>query len=124
MLTNSRFFLDDAKALGQTGSAGQFFLFTHAIELSLKSFLHLHGTPFDDLKSYSHGLFDAWTAARSKGLSSPDEPTTSVLKQLDAANHRAALRYEFSFEISSIEKTRSIAEQILKAACEGQLRSA
>jgi hypothetical protein len=121
MLANASFFLRDARALGQIGSAGQFFLYTHAIELSLKSFLHLHGEALKDLRTrFSHSLFKAAEAGRSRGLVLAREPTDQVLKHLDRSLKGAALRYDFDFELPSLQLVDGTADRTVKAAAKGQ----
>lgn len=123
MLANARAFFDDAQSLGARGSNGQFFLYAHAIELGLKSFLHLHGVPLDELrKRYSHDLFEAVKAARRSGLVLPSEPTDDVVQRLDKGLERAALRYEVNFELPSLQLVDFVADQVIHAAASGQMQ--
>lgn len=113
---NAGLFLRDAVSLGENATAGQFILFMHAIELALKSFLHLNGQSLKDLRlDFGHDLELMLAEAHKKGLLVPEADAEAVVSRLNKYTERAAIRYDFSFTMPLVADVRRVTQSILKA---------
>jgi hypothetical protein len=114
MHVNATLFVRDGEALGDRATAGQFFLFVHGIELALKSFLHEKGVGLSELRHVGHRLSALLNECNMKGMVPSVADTSSILRRLDSALERAKLRYEFSFDLPSLDDVRRVATGVLR----------
>jgi hypothetical protein len=113
---NAGLFLRDAVSLRENATAGQFILFMHAIELALKSFLHLKGQSLKDLRlNFGHDLEALLAEADKAGLLVPEADAEAVVSRLNKYTERAAIRYDYSFTMPLVGVVRRVAEAINKA---------
>ena len=85
--------LEKAKARVTATHSGDviWFLYIHAVELYLKSFLRAHGVTGTELRrQYSHRVGDLANAAKAKGLQFDDEDDTVIglITELDLTTFR------------------------------------
>ena len=89
-------FLRDALALGESGTPGQFVLFSHAIALALKSFLHNKGESLKALRlQFGHDLVGLLRKAREYGLPIADLNAETVLRHLNEHGEQVVKRCNF-----------------------------
>jgi len=113
---NAGLFLCDAVSLRENATAGQFILFMHAIELALKSFLHLKGRSLKNLQlSFRRDLDALLAEAHRAGLEIAEADADAVVSRLNKYTERAAIRYDFSFTMPLVADVRRVTESILKA---------
>jgi hypothetical protein len=113
---NAGLFLRDAVSLRENATAGQFVLFMHAIELALKSFLHLKGQSLKALQlNFRHDLDALLAEARKAGLEVAEADADAVVSRLNKYTERAAIRYDFSFTMPLVADVRRVTQSILKA---------
>jgi hypothetical protein len=116
MHVNAGLFLRDAVSLRENATAGQFILFMHAIELALKSFLHLKGQSLKTLQlNFRHDLDALLAEARKAGLEVAEADADAVVSRLNKYTERAAIRYDFSFTMPLVADVRRVTQSILKA---------
>jgi hypothetical protein len=116
LVTNAKLFYDDATLLKERGTAGQFVMYIHAIELSLKSFLTIEGLTKAELLKIGHDLSMLYSCAVDKGFQALSEDQKVVLDELNEGNKKAAIRYEFDFAMPSLQNTHALTDLILKTA--------
>jgi len=63
-----------------------YYLYGHAIELALKSFLLYQGYDEKDIRKIGHDLKDAWTKATDKSLDKPLANTTEISQVIELIN--------------------------------------
>jgi hypothetical protein len=113
---NAGLFLRDAVSLRDNATAGQFVLFMHAIELALKSFLHLKGQTLKSLQlNFRHDLDALLAEAHRAGLEVDEADADAVVSRLNKYTERAAIRYDFSFTMPLVADVRRVTQSILKA---------
>ena len=116
MHLNAGMFLRDAIALGENATAGQFILFTHAIELALKSFLHQDGRSLKDLRlQFGHDLNDLMKDAQKAGLHFREADAETVVAQLSQYREYVTIRHDFSAETPSVADAARVAQSIVEA---------
>jgi hypothetical protein len=116
MHVNAGLFLRDAVSLRDNATAGQFVLFMHAIELALKSFLHLKGQALKSLQlNFRHDLDALLAEAHRAGLEVDEADADAVVSRLNKYTERAAIRYDFSFTMPLVADVRRVTQSILKA---------
>jgi hypothetical protein len=113
MHTNAVLFVQDGEAMGDRATAGQFFLLTHGIELTLKGFLHEKGHTLEGLVSMGHKLCELLELCKVEGLTLSEADTANIVARFDQALVKAKLRYDFDFDMPLLEDASRVARGLL-----------
>ncbi len=91
-----------------------YFLYIHAVELALKSFLLRAGCTEEKLKKLSHNLLKIFEEAKVKGLNASDPDTDNIVSRLSNAVKKAAIRYEFPHSMPLVGDVEDVATALIQ----------